>query len=54
MYNPANKSWMIVGQLNTPRSGHTATFLNVGDEILIVGGFDDSGHPTASAEIILN
>jgi hypothetical protein len=37
LYDPATNLWTTVGNLNTPREGHTATLLNNG-QVLVVGG----------------
>src|ERR1700733_7439985 len=42
--------WVPTASMTTVRSLHTATMLSNG-MVLVAGGDDDSGHPTASAEI---
>jgi hypothetical protein len=54
LFDPAsgpNGTWTATGNLNTARSGHTATLLSSG-KVLVVGGIDSTGiSPTASAEL---
>jgi hypothetical protein len=54
-FNPSNDTWTAAGTLNTPRYGHGAVGLKDGNgrvtKVLVVGGQDDSGLPTRSAEI---
>lgn len=46
----ASGTFALTGNLNTPRYGHTATLLQNG-EVLVTGGVDATGNPTASAEL---
>jgi hypothetical protein len=50
IYDPTTDIFTITGGLNTPRNGHAATVLARGD-ILLVGGADQNGNPTARAEV---
>jgi hypothetical protein len=53
LFDPAggtNGTWTATGSLNTARYGHTATLLPNG-MVLVAGGLDSSGHPSASAEL---
>jgi N-acetylneuraminic acid mutarotase len=53
LFDPAsgpNGTWTATGNLNTARSGHTATLLSSG-KVLVVGGLDSTPRPTASAEL---
>jgi hypothetical protein len=38
LYNPNTRTWHVVGSLNGPRFGHTATLLS-GDRVFIAGGY---------------
>ena len=43
-------SFTLTGSFNTARYGHTAILLQNG-EVLVTGGVDVTGNPTASAEL---
>ncbi len=55
IFNVATQTFTALGSgLNTPRTGHTATWVPDGTpfgKVLIVGGTDASGNPLASAEL---
>jgi len=50
LYDPPTGTWTVTGSLITGRFGQTATLLSDG-RVLIVGGFDPSFIPLASAEL---
>jgi Galactose oxidase, central domain len=51
LYNPATGKFTATkGNLNSPRSGHTATLLNSG-KVLVAGGITGIRSPTATAEL---
>ncbi|HEV8534157.1 MAG TPA: hypothetical protein VGR87_00325 [Candidatus Limnocylindria bacterium] len=50
IYDPHTGSFRVTGELNAPRSSHTATLLPSGD-VLVVGGGDFSQGARASAEV---
>jgi len=47
---PGGGSWTVTGSLNNARASHTAILLPNG-MVLVAGGFDNSGHSSASAEL---
>jgi N-acetylneuraminic acid mutarotase len=49
LFDPANGTWSLMGQLNTPRADHTATLLQNG-KVLVCGGRNGNG-VVASAEL---
>ena len=49
LFDPATKSFVLVGEMNVARAGHTATLLANG-KVLLAGGFTDEGI-TAAAEL---
>jgi hypothetical protein len=49
LYDSATNSWLATGNMNTDRSGHTATLLRNG-QVLAAGGSGSSG-VLASAEV---
>ena len=51
LYNSANGTWTVTGNLNTARYRHTATLLQNG-MVLVAGGGDASDAPLASAELV--
>jgi len=50
LYDPATGTWTNTGQLATGRYGHTATLLPNG-MVLVAGGLDSTGLPSASVEL---
>jgi hypothetical protein len=50
LYDPDTGTFFATGNMNTPRSGHTATLLNNG-KVLIAGGWDGVSGFLASAEL---
>jgi hypothetical protein len=46
----AKVPWIASGSMFQPRADHTATLLN-GGKVLVAGGYDASGAPTATSEI---
>jgi len=49
LYDPQRGTWAETGHLNNARSGATATLLR-GGRVMVVGGFDSSGHELSTAE----
>jgi hypothetical protein len=41
LYDPATGTWSVTGNLNAPRSSHTATLLPDGRVLIAAGGFDN-------------
>jgi hypothetical protein len=50
LYDPATKSWLPTGPLQTPRHSHSALRLASG-KVLVTGGIGENGKPLRSAEL---
>jgi hypothetical protein len=50
VYDPFARAFTILDAMGTPRRLHTATLLSTG-QVLVVGGLDDTGTATATAEV---
>jgi N-acetylneuraminic acid mutarotase len=50
LYDPATNGWKPAGNLETARSGHSATLLSNG-LVLVAGGESNAGTPLASTEL---